>query len=360
MKNNVLCVAPWTNIHVSTTGGVAPCCFGKDLDNVNNPDFEYAKHPKLIEIKKELLAGTTPSYCSDCPEFTWYDEFRGTTIHNDTDFELKSVDVRWSNQCNLSCVYCTANESSTWDQLKNNTTTTTTRKYKSQHGKLLSLIKENNVHRVSLLGGEPLLIKENIALLDTIDDNASVTVFTNLTIDINKSKVYQLLLERNNVEWIVSMETVGERFEFVRRGGEWQTLVNNLTHLTSNLNTTSTVNSMSQFSVYSATNMIELYEFSKQFGDKFVIHWGSKSQISDEAAQLPYTFKQKIQKDIDYIKSNFQVNEDFDLVVDAVNDVRQDFGMIPSYVSKHHLQEAVYFNNRFNFLDLWPQYRIEE
>ena len=117
---------------------------------------------------------------------------------------------------------------------------------------------------------------------------------------------------------------------------------------------------MSQFSVYSATNMIELYEFSKQFGDKFVIHWGSKSQISDEAAQLPYTFKQKIQKDIDYIKSNFQVNEDFDLVVDAVNDVRQDFGMIPSYVSKHHLQEAVYFNNRFNFLDLWPQYRIEE
>ena len=85
-----------------------------------------------------------------------------------------------------------------------------------------------HIHEVALVGGEPLLLPENERLLDVIPETAIVTLITNMNVDLEKNKIFKKLAQRNKVGWSMSFDNVGERFEYVRHGGSWQTLQNNL------------------------------------------------------------------------------------------------------------------------------------
>ena len=67
-----------------------------------------------------------------------------------------------------------------------------------------------------MVGGEPLLMKENADLLELIPDNVKVDVISNFSTDVTKSKVFEKLLKRPKVNWHISIENGGERYEYVR------------------------------------------------------------------------------------------------------------------------------------------------
>lgn len=80
-----------------------------------------------------------------------------------------------------------------------------------------------------MAGGEPLLIKENEELLELLlKVNPEVTLRVNTNLSQTNTRVLDLLCKFRNVHWTVSAESVGEKFEYMRYGGSWSELNENL------------------------------------------------------------------------------------------------------------------------------------
>ena len=86
---------------------------------------------------------------------------------------------------------------------------------------------------------------------------------------MTKSKVFEKLLHRRKVHWHISLENVGERYEYVRQGSKWQTLINNLKILGKEVRNPPEKNDheiqfMSLFHLLNATHLCEFKEFAKE------------------------------------------------------------------------------------------------
>jgi hypothetical protein len=84
----------------------------------------------------------------------------------------------------------------------------------------------NQLDHVYLAGGEPLLMKENLQLLDRIRPETQLRINTNLSkVD---TQVFDRICQFKNVHWIVSVETIEHEFEYIRYGGRWTDFLDNL------------------------------------------------------------------------------------------------------------------------------------
>ena len=140
--------------------------------------------------------------------------------------ELHTVDVRWTNLCNQACVYCSPEFSSRWaseltvqQQFPTEQQRADFKEYIFDHAQQLK--------HVYMAGGEPLLMKENLELLDLLDPEVNLRINTNLSkVD---TKTFDRICEFKNVHWTVSVETIEEEYEYVRYGGSWADFLDNLT-----------------------------------------------------------------------------------------------------------------------------------
>jgi sulfatase maturation enzyme AslB (radical SAM superfamily) len=79
---------------------------------------------------------------------------------------------------------------------------------------------------VYLAGGEPLLMKENLILLEKLNPDVNIRINTNLSkVD---TRVFEAICEFPNVHWTVSVETQAQEFEYIRHGGSWTDFLDNL------------------------------------------------------------------------------------------------------------------------------------
>jgi sulfatase maturation enzyme AslB (radical SAM superfamily) len=153
------------------------------------------------------------------------------TLYDTTNFDLHTVDIRWSNLCNFACVYCNPEFSSKWASERGITMLTPV---DQQVEKFKQYIFERapQLKHVYLAGGEPLLMKENLEflkLLKSVNPNVNLRINTNLSkVD---TRIFDLICEFKNVHWIVSVETIEEEYEYIRYGGIWQDFVDNLQNI---------------------------------------------------------------------------------------------------------------------------------
>jgi sulfatase maturation enzyme AslB (radical SAM superfamily) len=141
------------------------------------------------------------------------------------------MDLRWSNVCNYACIYCGPELSSTWaDELKQ-----THRIERSSKNSMLDYVLEN-VHTLKelyLAGGEPLMMKENEIVLQALAEknpDCHVCVNTNLS-QIENNRIFELLAMGKNTQWLVSVDDMDERYEYLRYPGVWNTFAKNLSVL---------------------------------------------------------------------------------------------------------------------------------
>jgi MoaA/NifB/PqqE/SkfB family radical SAM enzyme len=82
---------------------------------------------------------------------------------------------------------------------------------------------------VYLAGGEPLLMKENLTLLEKLNPEVNIRINTNLSkVD---TRVFEAVCEFPNVHWTVSVETLAQEFEYIRYGGSWPDFLDNLNRI---------------------------------------------------------------------------------------------------------------------------------
>jgi sulfatase maturation enzyme AslB (radical SAM superfamily) len=277
--SKIYCKAPWTALFLHPNGDVKCCCAGSsEWGNLNNSNLEdLIVSPKVVAIKADIIANIPNEFCRICAESerlsgasqrSYFDQFEISDEQlalSDT-FELHSLDIRWNNLCNLNCVYCSKDWSTTWQKYKQVKISSTILPY---HEQILAIVSKysQKIDSIILAGGEPLLQKQNINLLETLKPDTALNVITNFSIDVSKSPVFRLLRSRElNVNWSISMENVGSQFEYVRHGAKWEDLTNNFKLLDSQH-----VMLFPVFCIYSIDQLVELYEFAVSTQSQ--VHW---------------------------------------------------------------------------------------
>lgn len=239
------CVIPWTGFEVEPNGDVKNCIISKDvIGNLKKNSIEELIR-KNSNIRKEMLEGKFPKSCTGCylqekhrgkdfgsissrlyyaKEITPY--IPGDLLENADNFKLHHVDVRWSNKCNLACVYCGSEYSSKWQTELGEKTTK-----KSNTDNLKEYLYSNikDLKNVYLAGGEPMLMKENKEFLELLlKENPDVHIRVNTNLSKTSTGVFDLLCQFRNVHWTVSVESTEEEFEYIRFHGVWKDFLDNL------------------------------------------------------------------------------------------------------------------------------------
>ena len=245
-NNDAFCPMPWGAIYVDPAGSVDHCCISSNyLGNVNKHTVEtIVGNKKNITIKSEMLAGKKSTGCYKCyspdgspgadylrnsqlREFeTWLPDF--SIYDNPENFQLQYADLRMRNTCNYACVYCGPGFSSTWASELGQFVNTNNTSIDS----VLEFFYNNitTIKKVYLAGGEPLLIKENEQLLERlleVNPDCSLLVNTNLSV-IKGNRIFDLITKFNNVQWLVSVDDIEQRYNYIRHPGDWNVFSNNL------------------------------------------------------------------------------------------------------------------------------------
>lgn len=239
----IKCPLPWTGIAVEPDGTVKNCA----VSSTRLGNLKYTPIKALLDnnfnkhIRAELTANTWPRACGHCERVEQIDPLFSNrsyqlNLHTDADIDyagkhqLTQLDLRWSNTCNYACIYCGPYFSSLWatelDQKVNADREHFTKLKDYAYSGL------NNLKEVYLAGGEPLLIKENLELLEElyrVNPGCLVRITTNAS-NLN-NKIYRKIQEFTNVKWEVSVEAVGEQFEYIRYPGVWTEFESNIKQL---------------------------------------------------------------------------------------------------------------------------------
>jgi hypothetical protein len=371
------CYAPWTNIHINTQGTYKTCCAGESYiaDLRVTPIDEIINSKLLLEIKQGIVNNQTHENCVQCirqesmtsnSERRWYDDIaenKTIPIESIQNQSLQNLDIRWSNTCNLSCVYCGSDASSQWAAIKK--IPVERLDYRNTMPGILEFIINNRstLKNLGLLGGEPLLQKENEQLLDVIDPDVHINVITNLTVPLENNKIFKKLMEKNRVIWDISFETVEEKFEYVRHGASWDLIIKNIRYLQDAIKSKPQhiIGVTGVYSVYNALNLSAIHEYFKQ-NNLPTLRWNELNHPEPLAVNaLPEKFRlqaaAECEKSIPYHSWHRQRT----WLREMANSLRNIPGTNDNcdYLYAWHIkQEQKYWPNfEHRFADLWPEYQ---
>ena len=246
LTNKHFCPMPWTGLMYNVDGKVKNCIRSDEqtglLGNIKDTPIEKILLGSKNVTKQTNITNNTPAAgCHTCYDLEhgkqgfdiisdrifYIREFKKTPLdtYRANNFDLQTIDVRWTNLCNFACVYCSSEFSSRWaDELHVNIESPSDEQ--QQNFKQYIYKHAKQLKHVYLAGGEPLLMKENLELLNELNPEVNLRINTNLSkVDTG---VFTAVCKFKNVHWTVSAETVEDEFEYIRFGGKWQDFLDNL------------------------------------------------------------------------------------------------------------------------------------
>ena len=247
---------------------------------------------------------------------------------SDPDSPLKSLQISLSTDCNLTCMYCGPEWSTSWQ--KNGNYELTDFKLKNDNwAKLWSKIKQkersneskffklllkeislaNGLESITLLGGEPLLNNQLETLLE-MSENKRITIVTGLGVSSNR--LANLLKKTTNkkIKFRVSAEATGSFFELIRYGISWNDFQQRVRMISDHGHEIEFSSTMSNISLFDFTNFYET--FSKR-------HTILINPLSERPFLMPHVLDDRSKRDfIDEIKSRNNVSQ-FQEILGLVN-----------------------------------------
>jgi sulfatase maturation enzyme AslB (radical SAM superfamily) len=244
LTNRAFCPVPWTGLMYNVDGAVKNCIrSSKPIGNLKDNTIEEILAQDYA-IKSDMHTGQKFSRCNPCYDLEqeknnldiisdrvfYLKELRAVdqSLYDTKNFDLHTVDVRWSNLCNFACVYCNE-EFSSRIASERNIEIRRPEDFKRQAFKEWVFARAGQLKHVYLAGGEPLLMKENLEFLELLKQaNPNVNLRVNTNLSKVDTRIFDLICEFKNVHWIVSVETIESEYEYIRYGGRWQDFLDNL------------------------------------------------------------------------------------------------------------------------------------
>ncbi len=373
---NNFCFAPWTNLHISTEGHIKTCCSGMPLGNIRQDSIiDVYNSEKFKSIQTALVNNEVHDNCKECiqkesnggtSERAWHWPSNPNDIIEIADIHEQkyiSIDLRWNTVCDLSCTYCDERFSATWAKLKNVKHDTF---YSKNNTELIydHINSHKEIKQINLAGGEPLLIKENIKLFDVINGaDTKLYIISNFATDVKTNKVFQKLLEiENDFQIDISFDTVGNKFEYVRHGGNWSRMLDNIRYTQEQIQLHKPNSNLSITSIYSIYNALDLYDFVKYLKDNDLprTRWNWLNHPHElDVLNLPDSFKKSCLEQLQQTNDIFPDSDDtfFKTMAGTISTNTSQNTTCDYLYQWHHQQEETFWpNSALKFKDLWPEF----
>ena len=251
---------PYMHIYGSAGGDMVPCCEAQEIP-LNNPGetaLESWNNDNYRELRRALANDERPERCAVC----WHNEDSGIVsnrqqwehdnwntfadkISVNDDYSVNNppywVELKVSNFCNLKCIMC-----STHSSYKRVADLDIISKY-TKDGYETRLLRPtdlfaslnewpelwDHVHTLQFTGGEPIINKEHYDLLEGIPTEAKKRIRLRYASNLSyiKFKKYDLIKIWNEFKHVnikVSMDGVGDVYNYIRQDGDWDTVYANM------------------------------------------------------------------------------------------------------------------------------------
>ena len=335
-ESKFFCMAPWIHMHVWPNGRAFPCCLADpakgDYGNTNESTLKELWNSDVAKkLRVNMLADKPHPTCTRCyrleadgdahtlrinmnkkfgeKHYSKTLETQQDGTHNNVNFTY--MDFRFSNLCNMSCRSCSPTFSTQWyddfmkkfGEVPNDIAPQKFIQLKNKKGFEEELWPYlNTVEEVYWAGGEPLVTDMHWKIMNYwIETNRAhevnvlyTTNFSQLT--YKRQNVLDLWKKFKSVECTASLDGMGSRAEYIRKGTVWSDIVANrqlMMEQTPNINfdITPTVSCM---------NVYHLPDFHEDWVNKGLLKVGQMriNNLLDPdyfcMQVLPKTFKDKI------------------------------------------------------------------
>lgn len=250
-QESTFCSLPFNSFYTYNTGTVRICCDSDIVGKIEGESLNFESvwnGEKWKEIRKSFLNNEKHPACIKCWKKEERDEI-STRENRDREKLLALTDsdgtisvgpeelhIRLGNECNLKCIICTPHNSTKWyaeaDIYKKYVDDNFGNEIKAE---LLqsSWTKKSfsNAKIILFAGGEPFLIPQHEEVLDylidkNLSENIELNYYTNGT--IVPSKFVEKFKKFYKIKINISIDAVGDEFDYIRYPAKWDTVQLNL------------------------------------------------------------------------------------------------------------------------------------
>ena len=256
------CALPFTEIANTAQGHTMLCCYSETIDSNVYPTqgfLEGWKNSKGVNrARKNMLNDKPTKHCRRCYEYensgaynmskryavtSKYEKEQPILIKKIKSIgqlELKTLDLKFGNKCNLACIMCDGHSSSLHIKEKEqHKVPAHLKKHIPDNAKYQDFTKEqleellstaHTLEKVKFTGGEPTLLEGFREFVDRLSQteyakNISVMMVTNGTTDITKMIPTMSKFNKFEVHW--STDGIESVFEYIRWPATWNKVYNN-------------------------------------------------------------------------------------------------------------------------------------
>lgn len=229
-------------ISVETDGWTRPCCgetsTAARISHISQGLSTAFNHPKLLELKHNLdtsgFTDKTDFACYRCSQLESKNQasMRTQTPALANSRQLRAIQFKMSNKCQLTCAHCGPNHSSGWRKYLGISphvidAFTVTDDFLLELAELLP-----NLDHIKFTGGEPFLDPAHYKILEFLasyDRRHCKLVY--ITNGLIKPKL-DLWQGWREIECSISIEGHGDTYEWFRRGATWEEINDSVPFIT--------------------------------------------------------------------------------------------------------------------------------
>lgn len=328
-----ICSKMWTDVDIRMPANrIANCCKSWQWENYTPEQIRemgasfFNARPELVKDKSIMLKkNKLPPNCGECAAQFPGGYFGGNNVWLNRDWTKKDIkhikrndltshiEIMLSTTCNMSCMYCNENVSSTWAEIKGTEKTTGDKQWKDA-------VFENLYRYIPTLdrqmffnftGGEPLLdwdifdIIERIVRLADKRFRHQIMITSNLNIKPKLlERFFQVVDCSPNVEWrmTISIDEVGK--SHLRDGLLWDRFEQNINAVANNKNI-ELVNFLPAITNLSIPGHTKLVKYLQKIKTKGRFQIGNNMVYGPQSLSLtiaPQHFKDYLKEAADAVK----------------------------------------------------------
>jgi sulfatase maturation enzyme AslB (radical SAM superfamily) len=307
------CPLAWNHFSTYTSGHMRLCCNSSENSRIkdnNGKTIKINQVTNLVEyfnldhykrIRSNMIQGIENPECKNCYDIEknqgksvrqyfierwpfWYlEDLTNLETGEVNDVIINSLDLSWSNKCNLKCRMC-----SPWasDQLIKETKDLNLSSIVGVDASEVDIAFDFNqqwsyenimpvleqvmtpaLSEILVTGGEPLINNEFFALCNSLVDrnyakNVRLSFHTNLT--VMPQKWIDVLAKFRTVTFKISIDGEGECYEYIRYPGKWNIIKNNideLANLVAGTHTNFQIEFHTVLAIFNVAHLTDLFDY---------------------------------------------------------------------------------------------------
>lgn len=307
LPSDTFCVLPFMHAAVSPTGSFRVCCNSNPKNNkiwkTENKEYkmfrddinEVWNSPSYKKIRKEFIDGNRPETCQRCfreedagirsPRIGYNEKWfkDDVQVAEEIPLDVRYVDIRLGNLCNLKCRMCNPWSSSMWVKDWNKVVDTAELapneplsdedldwmeklgEWPDRKGTGKNFVEiAHTIEEIYLTGGEPTLATSQYALFDYCIEN-DLASNIKLKYNTNLTNVPQKMIDYwrhfKQVQLNCSIDATGARDRYIRYPSSWSKIEENFDQLNALPNVNIQIHCTVQ--VLNIVAMPELFEWIK-------------------------------------------------------------------------------------------------